>query len=113
GAEEGGSGELQPLSALPAESDARIVRLAEHDGSLLAWFYDQGLVPGVEVRVERIEPAADQLTLTVDGERRPVSHRAAAGLFVRRAGPGRGRRAGRPRRPPTPPARRPTRKRAP
>ncbi|HJZ60923.1 MAG TPA: metal-dependent transcriptional regulator [Miltoncostaeaceae bacterium] len=86
-AEQAENRELQPLSDLPAESDARIVRLAEHDGSLLAWFYDQGLVPGVEVRVERIEPAADQLTLTVDGERRPVSHRAAAGLFVRRLAP--------------------------
>jgi Fe2+ transport system protein FeoA len=82
-AEQAENRELQPLSDLPAESDARVVRLAEHDGDLLAWFYEQGLVPGVEVRVERVDPAADQLTLTVDGERRSISQRAAAGLFVR------------------------------
>src|SRR5205085_7822750 len=37
---------LAPLSALEAGARATIVRLAEHDGELLRWFYDQGLVPG-------------------------------------------------------------------
>ena len=35
---------------------ATIVRLAEHDGDLLHWFYDQGLVPGTEVEVMRVRP---------------------------------------------------------
>src|SRR5881275_3411091 len=35
---------LAPLSDVPAGSRATIVRLAEHDGDLLHWFYDQGLV---------------------------------------------------------------------
>ena len=30
---------------------ATIVRLAEHDGELLHWFYDQGLVPGTKLEV--------------------------------------------------------------
>src|SRR3954451_4767999 len=33
--------ELQPLAELGAGSRATIVRLAEHDGDLLHWFYDQ------------------------------------------------------------------------
>src|SRR5262249_50676279 len=34
--------ELAPLSALGVGERATIVRLAEHDGELLHWFYDQG-----------------------------------------------------------------------
>jgi DtxR family Mn-dependent transcriptional regulator len=58
--------ELEPLSAVPDGERATIVRLAEHDGELLHWFYDQGLVPGSEV------------------EAGTVGEQAAAGLFVRR-----------------------------
>ena len=43
--------ELSPLSELPPDSPATIVRLAEHDGELLHWFYDHGYVPGTEVRL--------------------------------------------------------------
>src|SRR6478736_1566537 len=38
--------ELAPLADLEPPRQATIVRLAEHDGELLHWFYDQGLVPG-------------------------------------------------------------------
>src|SRR5919199_356571 len=34
--------QLAPLSELAAGTRATIVRLAEHDGELLHWFYDQG-----------------------------------------------------------------------
>src|ERR671934_956764 len=61
--------DLSPLSALEPGSRATIVRLAEHDGDLLHWFYDEGLVPGRELEVERAEPAAGQLTVRLDGER--------------------------------------------
>src|SRR6266542_1735011 len=43
--------ELSPLSDLGPGERATIVRLAEHDGDLLRWFYDQGLVPGQEIEV--------------------------------------------------------------
>src|SRR5919106_1968547 len=36
--------ELQPLAELAPGSRAEIVRLAEHDGDLLRWYYDEGLV---------------------------------------------------------------------
>jgi DtxR family Mn-dependent transcriptional regulator len=58
--------ELEPLSAVPVGEQATIVRLAEHDGELLHWFYEEGLVPGSQV------------------EAGAVPEQAAAGLFVRR-----------------------------
>jgi len=78
--------ELAPLAALAPGIRATIVRLAEHDGELLHWFYDQGLVPGQEIEVSTAEPAADQFTVRLNGGERAVSEKAAAGLFVRPAG---------------------------
>ena len=80
--------ELLPLSELSPPARATIVRLAEHDGSLLRWFYEQGLVPGTPVELERVEEAADQITVRVGGEGRALSGKAAAGLFVRPLQPG-------------------------
>jgi DtxR family Mn-dependent transcriptional regulator len=76
--------ELAPLASLSAGTRATVVRLAEHDGDLLHWFYDQGLVPGTSILVRAAEPAADQFTVTIEnvGER-AISEKAAAGLFVR------------------------------
>ena len=77
--------ELAPLSELSPGDRATIVRLAEHDGELLHWFYDQGLVPGSEIEVSEAHPAAGQLTIRLPEGDRAVGDRAAAGLFVRRA----------------------------
>jgi DtxR family Mn-dependent transcriptional regulator len=77
--------ELAPLASLEAGDRATIVRLAEHDGELLHWFYEHGLVPGTELEVGGTQPAADQLTIRLDGSEREISERAAAGLFVKRA----------------------------
>ena len=76
---------LSPLAALQPGTRATIVRLAEHDGELLHWFYDNGLVPGQEIEVTSAEPAADQFTVTLGNGKRAVSEKAAAGLFVRPA----------------------------
>jgi DtxR family Mn-dependent transcriptional regulator len=77
--------ELEPLSALEPGADAEIVRLAEHDGDLLHWFYDEGLVPGTKVRLEAAEPAAGQFRISVEGGSRSIGEKAAAGLYVRPA----------------------------
>ena len=77
--------ELAPLSDLGPGARATIVRLAEHDGELLHWFYDQGLVPGSEIEVRETQPAAGQLTVKLDGADRAIGEKAAAGLFVRPA----------------------------
>src|SRR5881394_1399672 len=75
--------ELAPLATLPAGTRATIVRLAEHDGDLLHWFYDQGLVPEREIELEAAHPEAGQFTVRLNGDKRAVSEKAAAGLFVR------------------------------
>ena len=72
---------LRPLSQVES-GPARIVRLAEHDGDLLHWFYEQGLVPGTELEVTRVDSAAGQLTVVIGGEERAIGERAAAGLYV-------------------------------
>jgi DtxR family Mn-dependent transcriptional regulator len=75
--------ELVPLGELGTGRDAEIVRLAEHDGELLEWFYDEGLVPGTRVSVRGAQPAAGQLEVAVDGAERALSEKAADGIYVR------------------------------
>jgi Mn-dependent DtxR family transcriptional regulator len=75
--------ELEPLSELVEGARATIVRLAEHDGELLHWFYDQGLVPGTKIHVTSAQPAAGQFTVRLNGDQRAIGEKAAAGLFVR------------------------------
>jgi DtxR family Mn-dependent transcriptional regulator len=77
--------ELRPLSDLEPGERATIVRLAEHDGDLLHWFYDEGLVPGTELELRAAEPAAGQFRVKLNGDEKAIGERAAAGLFVRRA----------------------------
>ena len=76
---------LAPLSELDAGAKATIVRLAEHDGELLHWFYDEGLVPGREIEVREAQPAAGQMTVRLNGTERAIGEKAAAGLFVKPA----------------------------
>ena len=76
--------ELTPLADLPARTSGEIVRLAEHDGELLHWFYDEGFVPGASVEVVEAQPAAAQFKVTLAGADRSISEKAAAGLYVKR-----------------------------
>jgi DtxR family Mn-dependent transcriptional regulator len=82
-AEQAENRELAPLADLAPGTRAEIVRLAEHDGELLHWFYDQGFVPGTELEVRETQPAAEQLTVRLNGDERTIAEKAAAGLFVR------------------------------
>jgi DtxR family Mn-dependent transcriptional regulator len=77
--------ELTALADLEPGVPATIVRLAEHDGSLLHWFYDEGLVPGTAVEVRGAQRAAGQVVVRIGDGDRAIGERAAAGLFVRRA----------------------------
>ncbi len=79
--------DLAPLAALEPGTRATIVRLAEHDGELLHWFYDHGLVPGQEIVVRKAERAVDQFTVSLGDEEHAISEKAASGLFVRPATP--------------------------
>jgi DtxR family Mn-dependent transcriptional regulator len=77
--------ELLALADLEAGKPATIVRLAEHDGDLLHWFYEEGLVPGTDVEVRAAQPAAGQLRVAVDGAERAIADKAALGIYVRAA----------------------------
>ena len=63
--------------------EAEIVRLAEHDGELLHWFYDEGFTPGTRVVIRERQPAVAQfrVLLGADSER-AIGEKAAAGLYV-------------------------------
>ena len=71
---------LTPLSGVEAGTRATIVRLAEHDGDLLHWFYEQGLEPGREVEVRGGDGS---VTVVVGDGEVSVPEKGAAGLFVR------------------------------
>jgi Mn-dependent DtxR family transcriptional regulator len=77
--------QLAPLSDIEPGARATIVRLAEHDGDLLHWFYDEGLVPGTSVELTDAQPAAGQLKVAVDGSERAIAEKAALGIYVRAA----------------------------
>jgi DtxR family transcriptional regulator, Mn-dependent transcriptional regulator len=77
--------ELAALAELEAGTQATIVRLAEHDGDLLHWFYDQGLTPGTHIEVRAAQPAAGQFSVRIDGDERAIGEKAAASVFVRPA----------------------------
>ncbi|MDQ3994519.1 MAG: metal-dependent transcriptional regulator [Actinomycetota bacterium] len=77
--------ELEALADLEPGARAEIVRLAEHDGDLLHWYYDEGLVPGTRIELRTAEPGAGRFMVTLNGGERPLTERAAAGLFVRPA----------------------------
>ena len=76
--------ELAPLADLPPGSRATIVRLAEHDGDLLHWFYDQGLVPGAELELAQGQPEG-QFTVRLESGETTMGEKAAQGLYVRAA----------------------------
>ena len=75
---------------------ATIVRLAEHDGELLHWFYDQGSCPAPRSSCSDAQPAAGQFTVQGgrrragdrrEGRRRPVRAADRLGVRVDRASP--------------------------
>jgi Mn-dependent DtxR family transcriptional regulator len=74
---------LLALAELEPGQAGEIVRLAEHDGDLLHWFYDEGYVPGTQVTVREAQPAAGQLKVVLDDGEHAIAEKAAQGLYVR------------------------------
>ena len=74
---------LLALAELAPGQRGEIVRLAEHDGDLLHWFYDEGFEPGRTVALVEAQPAAGQLKVVLDDAERSIGDRAAQGLYVR------------------------------
>ncbi len=76
---------LVALADLQPGQSGEIVRLAEHDGDLLHWFYDEGFAPGSQVTLREAQPAAGQFKVDLDGGERSIAEKAAQGLYVRLA----------------------------
>ncbi len=83
--EQAENAELASLAELEPGKRATIVRLAEHDGELLHWFYDEGFVPGTKIQLREVQPVAGQFTVKVGGREQAIGEKAAAGLFVKPA----------------------------
>jgi DtxR family Mn-dependent transcriptional regulator len=80
--EQSENAELVALAELEPGRASEIVRLAEHDGELLHWFYDQGLAPGTQVEVRARDAGDGGLEITVAGTERTIAERAALGIYV-------------------------------
>lgn len=77
---------LKPLTKLDA-GEATIVRIAEHDGELLHFFYDAGLVPGTEVTVvSGAHDATGTITIQVGEDELLLTFDQARGIYARAAG---------------------------
>jgi DtxR family Mn-dependent transcriptional regulator len=82
--------QLVSLSDLAAGDGCEVMRLVEHDGDLLHWYYDEGFVPGATLSVLDVQPAAGHIKVSLaDDEKkrseRLIAEKAARGLIVRRA----------------------------
>ena len=82
--EQAENAELTPLASLSTGTRATIVRLAEHDGDLLHWFYDNGFAPGTPLTLRAV-PQAGPLEVDLDGSDRTIEQDQAHGLYVRPA----------------------------
>lgn len=86
-AERAENAELQALSGLGTGDRCEIMRLVEHDGALLHWYYDQGLVPGTALEVLDVQPAAGHVTVKLGAGKTAseqlIADKAARGLIVR------------------------------
>ena len=76
--------ELAPLADLEPGREAEIVRLAEHDGELLHWFYDEGFTPGTRVVIREAQPAAAQFKVLLGAGRASArsARRPPPGLYA-------------------------------
>ena len=88
-AERAENAELQSLSDLAAGDGCEIMRLVEHDGDLLHWYYDRGLRAGREALGPRRAARGGAHEGRArrrrdDGAERLIAEKAARGLIVRR-----------------------------
>jgi len=87
-AERAENADLVPLSELAAGEGCEVMRLVEHDGDLLHWYYDEGFVPGAKLAVLDVQPAAGHLKVQFESQQgtgeQMIAEKAARGLIVRR-----------------------------
>jgi DtxR family Mn-dependent transcriptional regulator len=88
-AERAENSDLLSLSELELGAGCEVIRLVEHDGDLLHWYYDEGFVPGAKLSVLDVQPAAGHMKVSLGdengGQERLIAEKAARGLIVRPA----------------------------
>jgi DtxR family Mn-dependent transcriptional regulator len=88
-AERAENAQLMALSDLDTGDGCEVMRLVEHDGDLLHWYYDEGFVPGATLSVLDVQPAAGHMKVQFASEKqtseRMIAEKAARGLIVRRS----------------------------
>ena len=81
--------ELMSLSDVDKGDACVVVRLVEHDGDLLHWYYDEGFVPGATLSVIDVQPAAGHMKVDLTGaggtSQQMIAEKAARGLIVKPA----------------------------
>jgi DtxR family Mn-dependent transcriptional regulator len=76
---------LKPLSKVAAGL-AEIVRVAEHDGDLMHFFYDAGLVPNTPVNVVTATDSTGCVTLAIGEDELLLTQEQARAIYVRPEG---------------------------
>lgn len=88
-AERAENAELTSLSDIAVGDGCEVIRLVEHDGDLLHWYYDEGFVPGAKLSVLDVQPAAGHMKVELTGDggssEQMIAEKAARGLIVRPA----------------------------
>lgn len=77
---------LKPLTRLEQGDRATIVRLAEHDGELLRFFYDAGLVPETDVELAIVDTDMGVVTIRRGDDELVLTRDQARGLYARPEG---------------------------
>jgi DtxR family Mn-dependent transcriptional regulator len=72
---------LKPLHKLDAGDRATIVRVAEHDGGVLRFYYDAHLVPGIDLEIVAVGDGA--ITVRVEDHELVLTVDQARGLYGR------------------------------
>jgi DtxR family Mn-dependent transcriptional regulator len=73
----------RPMTALPVGCRAKVARIVDDTNvELLCYLEGLGLVPGIEVEIEEIQPFEGPVILKMNGEQRLVGHKVASLILM-------------------------------
>lgn len=74
----------ESMNGLEPGDEATVISLPERDGSLLEYLTEQGIRPGVKVKVEEVAPFNGPMFLRIQNERKALSREALAEVRIQR-----------------------------
>lgn len=74
--------DAEPLANFNPGETLVIRRLSDADKKMLAYFEENNLLPGVELKITQIAPFNGPVTVTVDGENKILGNEIAKNIFV-------------------------------